>query len=71
LLAGIAINAKLGDALLLTGSWNYSVAWSIYQMFKTPMAKAKVPEQQAFLRQRFARVAKKKEDQPEVTAKTK
>ena len=71
MLAGIAINAKLGSALLLTGSWNYSVALSIYQMFKTPMAKAKVPEQQAFLRQRFARVAKKKEDQPEVTAKTK
>jgi hypothetical protein len=62
-------NAKLGDALLMTGSFSYSVALSIYQMFKTPIAKAKMPEQQAFLRQRFARVAKKKADQPEVTAK--
>jgi hypothetical protein len=64
-------NAKLGDSLMSVGSWNYAAALSIYQMFKTPMAKAKMPEQQAFLRQRFARVAKKKEDQPEVTAKAK
>jgi len=64
-------NAKLGDALLLTGSWKYSVALSIYKMFQTPLAKAKMPEQQAYLRQRFARPAKKKEDQSSGTAKTK
>jgi hypothetical protein len=40
-------------------------------MFKTPLAKAKMPEQQAYLRQRFARPAKKKEDQSSGTAKTK
>jgi hypothetical protein len=64
-------NAKLGDALLLTGSWKYSVALSIFQMFKTPFAKAKMPEQQAYLRQRFARPAKKKEDQSSGTPKSK
>jgi hypothetical protein len=61
-------NSKLGDALSLNGNWNYLAALSIYTMFKTPLAKAKMPEQQAYLRQRFAR---KKADQPEVTAKTK
>jgi hypothetical protein len=64
-------NAKLGDALLLTGNWNYLAALSIYAGFKTPLGKAKMPEQQAFLRQRFARTPKAKEGQPETTAKTK
>jgi hypothetical protein len=64
-------NAKLGDALLLTGNWNYLAALSIYSTFKTPWGKAKMPEQQAFLRQRFARTPKTKEGQPEATAKTK
>lgn len=64
-------NAKLGDSLMSVGSWNYAAALSIYQMFKTPLAKAKMPEQQAYLRQRFARTPKKKEDQSSGTAKTK
>lgn len=64
-------NAKLGDALLLTGNWNYLAALSIYAGFKTPLGKAKMPEQQAFLRQRFARSPKAKEGQPEATAKAK
>lgn len=64
-------NAKLGDALLLNGNWNYLAALSIYQMFKTPLAKAKMPEQQAYLRQRFARPSKKKAGQSETTAQSK
>jgi hypothetical protein len=50
--------AKLSDGLLVSGNWNYQAALSIYAMFKTPLARAKMPDQQAFLRQRFARKKK-------------
>lgn len=46
---------KLDDALLLAGNYIYGVSRTVYAMAKTPAAKARLQEQQAAMKQRFAK----------------
>jgi hypothetical protein len=46
---------KLDDALLLTGNYIYGVSRTVYALAKTPAAKARLQEQQAAMKQRFAK----------------
>lgn len=46
---------KLDDALLLVGNYIYGVSRTVYAMAKTPAAKARLQEQQAAMKQRFAK----------------
>jgi hypothetical protein len=50
-----ALGEQLDDALLLAGNYIYGVSRTVYAMAKTPAAKARLQEQQAAMKQRFAK----------------
>ena len=47
---------KLDDALLLIGNYVFGVSRTVYALMKTPAAQAKLQEQKAAMKQRFAKV---------------
>jgi hypothetical protein len=55
------LKSRLDDALLLVGNHVYSVSRTVYAMMKTDAAKARLQEQKALMKQRFAT---KKTSQP-------
>lgn len=46
---------KLDDALLLIGNYIFGVSRTVYALMKTPAAQAKLQEQKAAMKQRFAK----------------
>ena len=46
---------KLDDALLLIGNYVFGVSRTVYALMKTPAAQAKLQEQKAAMKQRFAK----------------